>query len=184
MNRDQKRTEKREQSPASCLCAPRRPFVHRHRFELADGTDNAFRRSTSTPPPLPPWSCMIRVVCHVVWCTWCVIPQRKRKNVHPIHRIGFAGSKKERKKSPPRIRVVQKKKKVNPYPYNFSRLHPIPPPLVWPPSLRTFLLFFFDFRHHHHLFLFILLTHSKRHTHLPSSLSSSPFLHHPVSRAV
>ena len=139
-------------------CTPRQPFVCCHRFELAGGMNNASRRSM--PPPLPPWPCMVHVACRVVWCTlqWYVIPRRTGKNICPIRRVGFAGLKKFFFAALDLGFMWSKKKKI--HIHINSHLHPIPP-LVWPASLCTSLLFFFHFR-----LLFILLTHAKQHTHL------------------
>jgi len=75
MNRQKekrKRNREKGKRPVLCLCAPRRPFVRHHRFELADGMNNAFRRSTSTSS----------LSCRVCW-----VEEKKNR------RLGFAWSK-------------------------------------------------------------------------------------------
>ena len=99
MNREKKkrkrnRGKREKKSLELCLGAPRRPFVRCHRFELAGGTNSAFRRSTSN-------ASAAAIAIYGVCCMSCVVVYvvcnpSKGKNIHLIRRVGCAGSKKKK----------------------------------------------------------------------------------------
>ena len=77
-----KGTGEKKKSPEPCLCALRRPFVPRHHFELADGMNNTFRRSTSNASAAA--AIAVYGVCRMSCGIRRVILQRERISIQSV----------------------------------------------------------------------------------------------------
>jgi len=76
-----------------------------------------------TPPLPPPLPCMVYVVCRVVWCTSCIIPQRRGTSIQSSCWVCWV----EEKKSSCRIHLSRREKKTQREGINLSP-YPYPPP--------------------------------------------------------